>query len=63
MKTGEIVMIYTAPVTRRLSCGEAELIEFIDDYGACEFWKVRFIGNGYTENVLIKKDDGTDTTI
>jgi hypothetical protein len=63
MNKGEVVMIYTAPVTRRLPCGEARLIEFLEDYGICEFWRIEYVDNGRMANVLIKKDDGADTAI
>jgi hypothetical protein len=57
MKIGDIVMIYTAPVTRRVPSGKAKLIEFLEDYGVCEYWRVQYVDNNEIGDVLIRKED------
>jgi hypothetical protein len=57
MKTGDIVMIYVDPHKCRVPIGEAKLIELIQDYPTCEFWKVEYNDNGKLAEVLIKKED------
>jgi hypothetical protein len=63
MKIGDIVMIYVGFSKNRVPVGEAKLIKLIEDYGTTQYWRVQYIDNNRIEDVLIKKEDGTDTTI
>ena len=56
MKTGDIVIVYSNPISCEHPEGRAKLIEFLEDLNELELWKVEFLDHPeHFYSVLIKK--------
>ena len=59
MQIGDEVMIYTDPLTEQSLEGKAELLNNLElmAEGDLEFWRVRFLDDGFEASRLVKRKD------
>ena len=58
MKKGDVVMIYSDPITEKEKEGKAKLLECVSDRSdscATEYWEVKFLTDGFITHRFIKK--------
>jgi len=62
MRAGDKVKIYTDPLTEERVEGEAELLKDLNlgAEGALEFWRVRFLDDGFEASRLVKRKEDQD---
>lgn len=56
MKQGDTVMIYHDPITKKKPEGKATLRSKVSEDISSEYWKVRFVADGFFTNRWIEKE-------
>ena len=57
MKKGDIVMIYIDPVTETKEEGQAKLLKCPRTSRTIDYWKVKFLTDGFVTHRFIKKKE------